>query len=180
MSTEIHGMSSTVFPTVLWAQRKDVLFITVDVEDTEKEEISLTESKLTFKAIGGVDRKTYAVDLEFFDEVIPQESKKSRTDRHYFFILKKKKNSAYWDRLLKQSKKPHYLKTDFNKWKDEDDSGSELDDDLYGAGGGDLNAMMQQMGGMGAGPAPPDPGELGDDEEDSDDEEMPDLEKPAS
>ena len=68
------------------------------------------------------------------------------------------------------------MKTDFNKWKDEDDSGSELDDDLYGAGGGDLNAvsslcftitplsilvvmqMMQQMGGMGAGPAPPDPG----------------------
>ena len=35
--------------------------ITVDVEDTEKEEISLTENKLTFKAIGGVDRKTYAV-----------------------------------------------------------------------------------------------------------------------
>lgn len=77
-----------LFPTVLWAQRKDVLFITVDVEDTEKEEISLTENKLTFKlacacakniivivrcrAIGGVDRKTYAVELEFFDEVVPQ------------------------------------------------------------------------------------------------------------
>lgn len=71
-----------------------MLFITVDVEDTEKEEISLTESKLTFKlaimhaptknivnfryrAIGGVDRKTYAVDLEFFDEVIPQVKKKT-------------------------------------------------------------------------------------------------------
>lgn len=66
-----------------------MLFITVDVEDTEKEEISLTESKLTFKlamplayteilllffyrAIGGVDRKTYAVELEFFEEVVPQ------------------------------------------------------------------------------------------------------------
>lgn len=69
-----------------------MLFITVDVEDTEKEEISLTENKLTFKlailfvhvlnyiivgvglyrAIGGVDKKTYAVELEFFDEVVPQ------------------------------------------------------------------------------------------------------------
>jgi len=81
-----------LFPAVLWAQRKDVLFITVDVEDTEKEEISLTESKLTFKltillayskallhvfsrAIGGVDRKTYAVELEFFEEVVPQVQK---------------------------------------------------------------------------------------------------------
>lgn len=34
-----------------------------------------------------------------------QESKQSRTDRHYFFIIKKKKNNAYWDRLLKQSRK---------------------------------------------------------------------------
>ena len=41
---------SSVFPTILWAQRKDVLFITVEVEDTEKEEISLTEKKLAFKS----------------------------------------------------------------------------------------------------------------------------------
>lgn len=36
---------------------------------------------------------------------------------------------------------PHYLKTDFNKWKDEDDSGSDSDGDIYGGGGGDLNAV---------------------------------------
>jgi len=33
------------------------------------------------------------------------------------------------------------LKTDFNKWRDEDDSGSDLDDDFGGPGGGDLNAV---------------------------------------
>ena len=66
-----------------------MLFITVEVEDTEKEEISLTENKLTFKsayhlqvfkcfmpfycrAVGGVDKKTFSVELEFFDEVVPQ------------------------------------------------------------------------------------------------------------
>lgn len=27
---------------------------------------------ILYRAIGGVDRKTYAVELEFFDEVIPQ------------------------------------------------------------------------------------------------------------
>ena len=42
--------------------------------------------------------------------------------------------------FLTLSVQPHYLKTDFNKWKDEDDSGSDLDDDIYG-GGGDLNAV---------------------------------------
>jgi len=38
-----------LYPPVLWAQRKDLLYITVDLEDTENEEISLTEQKLTFK-----------------------------------------------------------------------------------------------------------------------------------
>jgi hypothetical protein len=31
----------------------------------------------------------------------------------------------YWDRLLKDSAKQHWLKIDFSKWKDEDDSEGE-------------------------------------------------------
>merc|ERR1711997_482605 len=37
----------------------------------------------------------------------------------------------YWERLLKDKTKQHWLKVDFQKWKDEDDSDEE-------AGGGDL------------------------------------------
>ena len=37
------------------------------------------------------------------------------------FILQKKEEGPYWPRLLKDSKKVHWLKANWNKWKDEDD-----------------------------------------------------------
>ena len=41
------------------------------------------------------------------------------------FALEKKDAGPYWDRLLKEKNKYHWLKTDFNKWKDEDESDNE-------------------------------------------------------
>jgi hypothetical protein len=38
-----------------WAQRKDKLFITVDVEDCSEPQIELTETSLTFKYVAGID-----------------------------------------------------------------------------------------------------------------------------
>lgn len=63
------------------------------------------------------------------------------------FILKKKEAGPYWSRLLKDSKKAHWLKADWNKWKDEDE-----EDEGAGAGEGnnmDFDNMFQQMGGLG-------------------------------
>ena len=57
---------------VLWAQRKDSLFITINVADVDATtaKIELTDSKLVFtgKALGGKD---WVADLEFFSEVDP-------------------------------------------------------------------------------------------------------------
>ncbi|KAK5972836.1 CS domain-containing protein [Trichostrongylus colubriformis] len=82
-----------------------------------------------------------------------------------------KKEAKWWPRLLKEKGKVHWLKVDFDKWKDEDDSGAE--DGMPGFGGGaggfDLNSYMNQMGGGGGAP---DFDGL-DDESDGD---MPDLE----
>jgi hypothetical protein len=48
------------------------------------------------------------------------------------FALEKKETGPFWERLLKEKTKYHWLKTDFNKWKDEDES----DVELVGGGGG--------------------------------------------
>jgi prostaglandin-E synthase len=49
------------------------------------------------------------------------------------FVLKKKDNDGYWPRLLKDSKKVHWIKIDWNKWKDEDEE--EEEEAAGGAGG---------------------------------------------
>ena len=63
------------------------------------------------------------------------------------FILKKKEKGPYWQRLLKDAKKVHWLKADWNKWKDEDD---EEEEETGGPqAGGDFDSMFRQMGGLG-------------------------------
>ena len=41
------------------------------------------------------------------------------------FALEKKEAGPYWDRLLADKTKQHWLKIDFNKWKEEDESDDE-------------------------------------------------------
>ena len=62
------------------------------------------------------------------------------------FILQKESKGPYWPRLLKDSKKVHWLKADWNKWRDEDE---EDENEGPGGAGGDFDNMFQQMGGMG-------------------------------
>merc|ERR1712039_361298 len=67
-------------------------------------------------------------------------------DRVIEFALEKKDGDGpYWKRLVKEEKKQHWLKVDFNKWRDEDESDEEA------GGGQDLEQMMSQMGGLGGG-----------------------------
>jgi len=152
-------------PPVLWAQRKNLLYVKVQLEDCRNPTIKVDKDSIYYKGKGGTDNKEYEVTLEFLKEIKPEESKYSVKDRATEFVLIKAED-GYWKRLLKEDTKFHWLKVDFNKWKDEDDS----DDDVEGT---DFEEMMRKMGGMNDG------SDLNYDEGgaiDSDDEELPDLE----
>lgn len=157
-------------PPVQWAQRKNLVYLSVCVEDCKNPDIKLHPDKLYFRSKGGVDQKEYEVTINLFQEIIPEDSKYVVRDRLVEFILRKKIDGPFWKRLVKEDKKFHWLKVDFDKWRDEDDS-----DEEYG-NNQDLEDMFKQMGGL---------GDSGDkdiadldkgNEEDSDDEEIPDLE----
>lgn len=194
--------NAPVPPMVMWAQRPNLIFLTVCLEDCKDPEIKVDNDKLFFKSIGGPEKKMHELTINLFKEVDPEKSKFAVRDRVIEFALEKKDGGPYWKRLVKEEKKQHWLKVDFNKWKDEDESDEE------GGGGQDLEEMMKQMGGLGGGMGGmggmpgmpggmpgmpgmgmPDMGNLGggkgmerpslddlDAEEDSDDEELPDLE----
>lgn len=63
------------------------------------------------------------------------------TPREIFLKLKKQESGPYWNCLVK-GKRPHFLHTDFNHWRDEDESDAGDEEP-------ELDSLMSQMGGLG-------------------------------
>ena len=51
-------------------------------------------------------------------------------------LRKKELKEEYWPRLTKDKSKLHFLKTDFDKWVDEDEQDAVNDEDVMGGMGG--------------------------------------------
>lgn len=88
---KVHSLA----PTVKWAQRKDKVYLTVEIRDIKNEKIDLQPSTLSF--LGESDDKLYEFKIEFFDEVdvavplcLAKASKWSKFGFHLQFILHKK------------------------------------------------------------------------------------------
>ncbi|SGZ53411.1 CIC11C00000004577 [Sungouiella intermedia] len=157
-------------PVVLWAQRssesdptKNILFLTIEVQDPVNTKVDLTNSTLKFSADSSDGNIHYDLNLDFFDEIDPENSKKHEAGNQIRFILRKKKAQAdFWPRLLKEKLKLHYIKTDFDKWVDEDEQEEQPDEDEMmnfggapGAGGpGDLDFSQLLGGGAGGAGGP--------------------------
>jgi len=186
-------------PEVLWAQRssktdaaKNFIYLTISVPDVQPTnlKLDLKSQSLTFSGHSDSLKRSYHLELEFFAEIDEKESKVNHTAKNVELVLRKKElKEEFWPRLLKDSKKVHFLKTDFDKWVDEDEQDEAPEDDLGNMGGmggmpgmGDMSSMMgggaggdfggidfSKLGGAGM-------EGLGDMGEDGEDDEMPALE----
>ncbi|KAI9225139.1 HSP20-like chaperone [Blastocladiella britannica] len=183
-------------PTVLWAQRADLIYLTIEVHDTHAPTVTITPTTVTFEATAagmgaGNDQKLYKASLDLHASIDPDHSSYTVGPRNVTFTLIKAEDSAtFWPRLLAgKAGKPAWLKTDFARWKDEDDEDDEepaaapanpmagMMGGGAGAGGADPFAgldmsqfnfppgAMRGMGGAGA-------GDSDDDEENEDEEEL--------
>jgi len=47
------SLATTNIPTCKWAQRKECVYVTVDIPDAKDETITVANDKLTFKAVSG-------------------------------------------------------------------------------------------------------------------------------
>lgn len=155
-------------PPVLWAQRQDCLYVTIDLQDCQAPKVDVQNNeagkcgvlKFSGSVAGPEGAENYAFELELSGEVKPEETKISTTPRHVFVVIFKKE-AGYWERLQRKAGKLTYLKVDWNKWMDEDDM--EDSKDPF-----DLSAIENFTGMDG----------MGEEDEDSDDEgdEAPPLE----
>ncbi|GAC74858.1 HSP90 co-chaperone p23 [Moesziomyces antarcticus T-34] len=201
--TFVSPTMSTVVPEILWAQRssadepeKNVVMLTINVPNLPAPpatKFELTSSGFSFHAktgdeSKGIPNKEYDFKLDFFDDIDVDASKTSLTSKSLYAVLRKKTaQEEYWPRLTKDKVRLHNVKTDFDKWVDEDEQDEEADagagmPDMGGAGGMDpslmgmggaggqgfdlqsMMAQMGQMGGMGGG-MPDFSGEDDDDDE---------------
>ena len=161
---------AAVPPPVMWAQRKEDVFLTFSVESKDPT-IKIEKDSVYFKGVSTQDNRLYEVTIPLYDAVIPESSVFVNKVRCIEMVLKKeKKDASYWPSLTKDKKKPHYLKVDFNKWKDE---GDEEDDGMGNSN--DVEEMLRSIGGGDhqSNTAKP---SFDDIESDSDDENLPDLE----
>ncbi|KAK2066063.1 HSP20-like chaperone, partial [Colletotrichum caudatum] len=130
---------------VLWAQRssasepsKNFVYLTISVPDVSAEnlKLDLKPTGLSFSGTSNTLKLSYAVDLEFYAEIDPAESKINHTAKNVELKLQKKElKEEYWPRLLKEAKKAHFLKTDFDKWVDEDEQDEAAEEDFSQFGG---------------------------------------------
>ncbi|CAN3365491.1 co-chaperone protein Sba1p [Diutina catenulata] len=152
--------TKTLHPIVKWAQRsnaddaaKNIVYLTVEVSDPKNLEIDLTETSLKFAADASDDSGIkWRFSLEFYEAIDTKESKyNTKVGSHILFVLRKAKaQEEYWPRLTKDKLKHPSLKTDFDRWVDEDEQDEHADDedDMAGMGG------MPGMGGMGGAGGP--------------------------
>lgn len=171
-------------PVVLWAQRQDKLLLTIEIEDCKEPEVKLDKDTLFFKGKSDsirrdADHNEHQLQIEFYKPIKAEDSKHVVRARGLEFVIAKEE-LAWWPRLLKDTKKQHWLKVDFPKWKDEDDS----DDDESGPGGmagmpgmggqPDFSELMQQFGSM------PNSGDMADFDPSAENSDSSDDEEPES
>ena len=187
--------SATLTPQCLWAQRADKVFLTLLIQDAKDVKIDLTETELKVTALSGTN--SYSASFSFYKKLSRADSFNKVSGPSIAFVLLKQ-DEEWWPRLLDATAKPNWLKTDFNKWRDEDDEGEDEvvdpSEGMNGMGGGgmpggmDFSKMMAGMGGMNGmngmdgmdfskmGAAPDFGGDDSDDDVVEDSEDMPPLE----
>lgn len=173
---------ASLTPEVTWAQRssdsdetRNYLYTFINVPDVpaSSADLKLTATNVSFTGTNLKGTK-YHVSLDLYAEIDPENSKVNHSPRGVELVLRKKNLGAeYWPRLLKESKKVHFVKTDFDKWVDEDEQDEAQDEDYsanfggFGDEGGLGGIDFSKLGGAGL--------NAGGDEEEEDDD-LPELE----
>jgi prostaglandin-E synthase len=114
------GTKTVTTPQIKWAQRKDKLFVTIDVVEVKNPQIDIVDGRL-LKFQGSDSNHAYGFEIELYDEVLKEESKFSLDSRNIFLNIKKKTKSTYWPRLQKESGKLNWVGIDWKYYIDEDD-----------------------------------------------------------
>ncbi|PXF44099.1 hypothetical protein BWQ96_06180 [Gracilariopsis chorda] len=126
--------SKLLTPEFLWAQRKDLIYLTINVPNIKKAQstVNITDDgRIYFKGPGGAvgHEAEYVLDITLFKPIKAAQSQHKITPRLVSFKIAKAAPGPYWERLLKAEGRNVHCKIDWDNWKDEDE-----DEDEYNFG----------------------------------------------
>ena len=111
---------TAINPQLKFAQRKDRVYITIDLVEVQDPKIDIVDEKI-LKFSGSDKNHTYNLELELYDEISKEDSKYVFASRNIFLNLKKKTKGPYWPRITKNAAKLNFLNVDWNLYIDEDE-----------------------------------------------------------
>lgn len=94
-------------PEVKWAERKDLLLVTIVCPDAKDLVVNLAPEKIDFQATGDGDVK-FAFELELNGEIDVEKSTKAVNPRQIELKIVKK-TEGYWEKMWKCKGKPSYI-----------------------------------------------------------------------
>ncbi|KAG0169197.1 hypothetical protein DFQ28_003907 [Apophysomyces sp. BC1034] len=133
----------SLHPSIIWAQRKSYLLITVEVPDLTDPQVDIKPEKFHFKGRDGKEHKLYEAEFDLWKPIKVENAEKCLTGRNLTIRLYKTEE-GFWPHLQK-GPKPMFLKVNFDKWVDEDEEENEKESDIMG--GMDFSNLMSQAGG---------------------------------
>ena len=108
-------------PSILWAQDRTNLFITIEVNNLKNQDITFNTNNVRLVGTGGDIE--YDIVIDFNSDIVNEKSnwiiKKNCIE---LVVMKEKK--LFWQKLTKN--KQNNIRIDWQKWKDEDDDEDEL------------------------------------------------------
>ena len=134
--------TTTQFPILKWAQRKDRLFITILVVHAKKPIVEIEGKKLKYNGTDG--KVDYAFDIELYGEIDKEGSKYTLDARNIFLNLHKKESGPYWPRLTSEKVKYHWIEVDWSYFVDEDEEEDSNVPNLDGHDFGDMGGEMDE------------------------------------
>eukprot|EP01038_Epipyxis_sp_PR26KG_P014216 gene14216-19075_t len=113
---------------VKWAQRKNSIYLTIQLSDVKDIELYISEKTLKFNGIS--QGKKYLLELDFFQPIVPHGSIWNvKPDSVQMRLNKKSRDDEFWPRLLlHKSKEKTNVTIDWNRYMEEDEAdGADFD-----------------------------------------------------
>ena len=118
-------MTNNSNPSILWAQDRNYLFLTLEVLNIKQQNIVFEINSILFKASSKYS--IYDINIELFGDIVPSKCNWNIRQNCVKLVLKKEKN-FFWNRLTKT--KQNNVKIDWSKWINEEDSESEEENEM--------------------------------------------------